>query len=155
MTHTSNHYALAELEAMYRSEISFTLEGFWDGGFSWWFGPLDQSKTPDGHADTFEEAIVDLCNAARTRYPLSDYTRGRPTDISLRPPDRTNEEKLDDLNTRHGGPAEIDYLVTTDPYDYPWTVVPHGSDTGYAGFTLGDALDEALTRSTPPTQENP
>ena len=81
--HGSTHYALNEVQAMFQSEIHFALIGFWDGGIEWYLGSSLEWASDRGNAPTVEEAIVNMTNAARRRYPESTFGRERPSDIVL------------------------------------------------------------------------
>jgi hypothetical protein len=67
-----------ELQALYDSEINFTITTFWDAGFKWKLGDDMNGFDAEGEAMTIKEAVEQLCEAARREYPESAFaTRKR------------------------------------------------------------------------------
>lgn len=67
---------LAILEALYASEINFSLSTFWDGGFDWKLGDEMNGVDTYGCASTVNEAIEQLAAAAHIHYPESQFHLG-------------------------------------------------------------------------------
>ena len=63
------------LQALYDSEINFTIGTFWDGGFDWKLGDLMNGFKDQGCSDTFEKAVGELKAAAISHYPDSEFTK--------------------------------------------------------------------------------
>jgi len=154
--HESLNYALNEIQAMYQSEIHFGLVGFWDGGIEWYLGVDLETADERGNKPTVEEAIVELTNAARRRYPTSTYARGRASDISLVEDQRTVEDLSYELHAAIG-PFDLSFDTTDpDPYEPRWTLTPKDPaalnlDEGVdaMGYTASEVLREALDRTAP------
>ena len=144
--HQSSHYALNEFEHMYQSEISFLLIGMWDGGVEWMLGNGPNIDTMFEHArargsfgnePTMEEALVAMTNAARQVFPDSDFTRGRPTDITLRTTP-TLTQLMWDTATAYPG-FQLIHTPTTDPYVSEWGCTLDGT-LWYEGRTPEEAI---------------
>lgn len=61
------------LQKLYDSEINFEISCFWDGGFDWKLGDHMNGYKVYGNGDTFTDAVLDLCEAARKYYPESAF----------------------------------------------------------------------------------
>jgi hypothetical protein len=80
------------LDALYRSEINFSLETFWDAGWRWAVGGVPQlahhpgflgcapveSGLIDGDRDRYHTALIQMCDAAAKAYPASDFASWWP-----------------------------------------------------------------------------
>lgn len=62
-----------ELQALYDSEINFTITTFWDAGFQWRLGDESNGFVAEGEARTMKEAVEELVAAARIKFPESDF----------------------------------------------------------------------------------
>ena len=159
--HKSTHYALNEAQKMYDSEIDFLLVGFWDGGIDWFLGnaPSADGMVEDavhhhtselprrGNGATIEEALVDVANAARAAFPESEFARFRPTSIELVPCRLSLEEKFERIREATGADVDITFNKSTDPYTPQYTAFGGGHLTGYAGYTLEEAVDFLASQS--------
>jgi hypothetical protein len=56
-----------ELQALYDSEINFTISTFWDVGFTWKLGDDMNGFVADGEAKTMQQAGAELVSAAIAR----------------------------------------------------------------------------------------
>ena len=65
------------LQALYDSEINFELSCFWDGGFDWKLGDPVNGYRSKGNAETFEQAVEALAQAACQCYPASKFAQER------------------------------------------------------------------------------
>lgn len=65
-----------ELQALYDSEINFSISTFWDCGFTWKLGDEMNGFDADGEARTLKEAVEQLVAAARLKYPDSVFAKG-------------------------------------------------------------------------------
>jgi hypothetical protein len=52
-----------ELQALYDSEINFTITTFWDAGFKWKLGDDMNGFDAEGEARTMKEAVEQLCES--------------------------------------------------------------------------------------------
>lgn len=66
----------AILEALYASEINFSLSTFWDAGFDWKLGDEVNGFDAYGCTRTVSEAIEQLAAAAHVHYPESQFHLG-------------------------------------------------------------------------------
>jgi hypothetical protein len=57
------------LQALYDSEINFSISAFYDQGFSWKLGDEVNGYKAQGIASTWKIALLDLINAALRAYP--------------------------------------------------------------------------------------
>jgi hypothetical protein len=71
------------LQALYDSEIHFSIHAFWHAGFDWDLG-LEPGPESGGNAPTLREAVQQLVDAALREYPTSVFA----------------------LNVKHGGVIE-------------------------------------------------
>jgi hypothetical protein len=67
----------ATLEAIYSSEINFEFSTFWAAGFKWRLGDPANGYHAEGNAETFDEAVQQLANAARRHFPRSAFSGER------------------------------------------------------------------------------
>ena len=65
------------LQALYDSEINFSLTTFWDGGFDAKLGDDMNGYVWEDSFDTAAEAIAGLGKAAREKYPDSTFAKSR------------------------------------------------------------------------------
>ncbi len=63
------------LQQMQDSEINFKLECFWDAGFLWMLGDEMNGYIADGAAQTFDETVEALKQAALKHYPESVFAK--------------------------------------------------------------------------------
>jgi hypothetical protein len=63
------------LQVQYDSELNFELSCFWDGGLIWKLGDSANGYSAEGHAETVNEAIKQLRDAALTHFPQSGFTK--------------------------------------------------------------------------------
>lgn len=63
------------LQALYDSEINWSISTFWDGGFDWKLGDEMNGWKADGTADTFRGAVTAVAEAAVRYYPNSVFAR--------------------------------------------------------------------------------
>ena len=70
-------YSADLLQSLYDSEINFQIRTDWDGGFDWTLG-LDPKLEgyAEGNARTFIEAVQQLTQTAREKYPDSLFALG-------------------------------------------------------------------------------
>ena len=150
--HQDRHYALNEFEHMYHSEISFLLVGMWDGGIEWCLGngPTVEAmlahateRGTRGNQPTLVEALVEMVNAARHTFPDSAYTRGRPTDISLRTTPTLHELLWKAEDKCPGFKLESTRDRDPDPYEPQW-VCHTDADIEWGGSTPEEALTEMI-----------
>ena len=66
------------LQALYGSEINFSLSTFWDAGFDWKLGDDMNGFVAEGAAKTLAEAISALANAACRHFPDSVFAKANP-----------------------------------------------------------------------------
>jgi hypothetical protein len=67
--------ATSVLQGLYESEINYTVSAFWDCGFRWSLGDPLNGFLADGAAQTFEQAVSDLAQAAVQHFPNSAFAR--------------------------------------------------------------------------------
>jgi len=68
------------LQALYASEINFSLATFWDLGVDWKLGDEQNGFPAQGRAQSVGGAIIALANAALEHFPNSEFAarfRGR------------------------------------------------------------------------------
>lgn len=70
---------MQELQALYDSEINFSISTFWDGGFTWKLGDELNGFVAEGEARTFQAAVCELVKAALKHFPLSGFARFHST----------------------------------------------------------------------------
>lgn len=149
--HVSSDLVLQEVQSMYQSEIHFFLNGFWDAGIEWYLGPMGfkdldeyESGVNRGCAETVEEALVEMVNAARRQYPESTFARGKPSDIHLEQDQRT----VEDLSRELGeivGDFDLEFRPPqSHPYEPSWTIRPVDRVGGITGYTVIGVLRSAL-----------
>ena len=63
------------LQALYDSEINFSISTFWDGGFDWKLGDEMNGYKANGTSEQIDEAIWSLAMAAKEHYPNSEFVR--------------------------------------------------------------------------------
>ena len=63
------------LQALYNSEINFSISTFWDGGFDWKLGDDLNGFKASGSNGDIQEAIWSLAMAAKEHYPNSEFVR--------------------------------------------------------------------------------
>jgi hypothetical protein len=68
-------YEIDALQMLYDSEIHFELSCFWDGGFIWKLGDCTNGYSAEGHADSVDEAIMQLRDAALIHFPQSEFAK--------------------------------------------------------------------------------
>ena len=61
------------LERLYNSEINFSVETFWDGGYNWKLGDEMNGWKEHGNCDTFAELENVITEAAIRCYPGSGF----------------------------------------------------------------------------------
>jgi hypothetical protein len=66
-----------ELQALYDSEINFTISTFWDAGFRWKLGDDMKGFVAEGQTKTMEQAVAKLVAAALREFPDSIFGRKR------------------------------------------------------------------------------
>ena len=64
-----------ELQALYNSEINFEISCFYDGGFVWKLGDMQNGYKAHGNPPTLKEAVRELLEAAAVAYPNSDFAK--------------------------------------------------------------------------------
>lgn len=152
--------AINEAQAMYGSEIHFMLFGFWDGGIGWYLGGSPdptlfmQEAIDKGHAgnsQSIERALVEMANHARGMYPQSDFTRGRPQDISVPSDHRWLYEYIGVLHSLSGAAPSIRFEPSEAhrPDGCPFTVCWDDDRVGYMGVTPEGAVLEAIRQHLP------
>lgn len=62
-------------QKLYNSEINFEISTFWDAWFSWKLGDPINGYSDVGMADTYDEALQCLHEAALHHYPASEYAQ--------------------------------------------------------------------------------
>jgi hypothetical protein len=67
-----------ELQALYDSEINFSIAAFWDTGFQWKLGDAMNGFVAEGEAPTMKEAIAELVSATRKQFPESHFAQSAP-----------------------------------------------------------------------------
>jgi hypothetical protein len=73
-----------KLQRLYNSEINFSITTFWDEGFDWKLGDEINGFKATGCADTFKEAVNDLCDAAKEFFPASYFASKRTRNTTSR-----------------------------------------------------------------------
>ncbi len=68
-----------ELQALYDSEINFSISTPWDAGFSWKLGDEANGYAATGNAPTLREAVDALVAAATREFPRSRFAGERRT----------------------------------------------------------------------------
>jgi hypothetical protein len=64
-----------ELQALYDSEINFTISIFWDAGFRWKLGDDMNGFVAEGEARTMKDAVASLVSAAMREFPESVFAK--------------------------------------------------------------------------------
>ena len=72
------------LQELYNSEINWKISTFWDGGFDWWLGDEMNGFKAEGGADTLEEAVAALEQAALEHFPNSVFAANRSIQAAAR-----------------------------------------------------------------------
>jgi len=67
---------MKRLQALYDSEINFSIASFWDAGFECKLGDDTNGFVEKFWVDTIEEAICGLVNDAKEKYPKSKFSTG-------------------------------------------------------------------------------
>ena len=62
-----------DLQALYDSEINFTISTFWDAGFRWKLGDNLDGFVAEGEAKTLQQATAEIVAAARREFPYSAF----------------------------------------------------------------------------------
>ena len=65
------------LQILYHSKIPWHVSALWNGSVDWELGIHASPLYVSGHADTLDEAVQQLAEAARERYPESLFALGR------------------------------------------------------------------------------
>ncbi len=68
-----------KLQELYNSEINFSISCFWDAGFDCQLGDLTNGIIEDFKVDTFDEAVVSICESAIKHFPNSTFAKERKT----------------------------------------------------------------------------
>ena len=66
---------MKRLQALYDSEINFSISCFWDGGFDFELGDTDNGIKESFTTDTLEEGINELCAEAIDHFPQSRFAK--------------------------------------------------------------------------------
>jgi hypothetical protein len=64
-------------QALYDSEINFSISTFWDGGFDWALGDGINGWHEKGRADTYDAALQALRLAAMKHFPASMFAKSQ------------------------------------------------------------------------------
>jgi len=64
------------VQALYDSEINFTISTFWDAGFRWKLGDESNGFVAEGEARTMKDAVAELVSAALREFPESTFAKG-------------------------------------------------------------------------------
>lgn len=155
----STHNALSEVEAMRATETGFAIHYLPFGGINWAIG---NAPSPDGvfwrfgvrnptsgEANTLEEALVEMVNAARAegRSRGATHIFFANCDIALVEDQRTVEDVAYELRDK-GLSFSLNFDATiTDPSEPAWTVEIEGQDHGYGGDYAREALLFALSET--------
>jgi hypothetical protein len=65
------------MQSLYDSEINFTIETFWDGGFDVKLGDRMNGFVWEENFDTLQQAVDALVSAACDHYPESVFAKSR------------------------------------------------------------------------------
>ena len=77
---------MTQLQALYDSEINFDLSTFWDNGFEWRLGDVQNGWKERGSAASMEEAVKALSEAAFRHYPESVFAKAMARDKTVGAP---------------------------------------------------------------------
>lgn len=66
---------MKNLQALYNSEINFSISCFWDGGFDCKLGDAMNGIIEEFNVGTFDEAVVSVCAAAIKHFPNSKFAK--------------------------------------------------------------------------------
>jgi hypothetical protein len=67
------------LQALYDSEINFSISTLWDAGFDWALGDELNGFVAEGQQRKLSAAIAELCSVAVKRYPTSEFSKKYPS----------------------------------------------------------------------------
>lgn len=148
------NYVFAEIEAMRKTETGFAIHFLPFDQIHWSVGcyptpdGVFAGEGPSGSADTLEEALVDMCNAARTDGKASQANGAYFSNCDIKLIE--DQRSIEDLTAELGNVAssfELSYDTgSLDPYYFRWILTV--GDRSYGGYTAIEAIKFALSSET-------